>query len=208
MVNPQSTHKPFLIDVAADVANLLDPQTRALLKAKCEEFFRRVEDIEDCSKKIHEECDQWAEKLGSRWRVNGFSMVERRFVLRAPKQWPVIGSDVKVAEFCRRVERVEARRRDPNDPFNVCKQRLRLRWKWGNISDSTALLKPKFVHVERQFYLDLLTRDPRHWFPPHAVWWKQADRKEELPNEQDTLLRDSVLVVLIHDLTFLTVPLP
>ena len=126
------------------------------------------------------------------------------------------------AEFCRRVERIEALL-PKKHPFNTCRRRLKLAWSWGHSGGETESFafflrhpatppgadpgrRPQnpvaFVHVKRKFYLDPLAGDPRHWFPPHAVWWKQPDAKEEMPSEQDALLRDCVLVVLIHDLTF------
>ncbi len=201
MVDQESPHKGFVLEMAKTVSDLLNEQSRAFLKGKCEEFFRRVEDIDTQWKQVLQECERWAERLGSRWLWKGL-MVERQFVLRAPKKWPGVNFEAKVAEFCRRVESVEAQRKNPKDPFNICKQELGLRWNYGLWSEAPEQGKPKFIHVERQFYLEPPSGDPRHWFPPFSVWWKDASPEEELPNEQDTLLRDCVLLVLIHDLTF------
>jgi hypothetical protein len=203
MTDQDSRHKSFVVGIAEEVGALLTLENRAFLAAKCEEFWQRVEGIEIRCKKACEECGQLTRELGPRWHcLNGVSVIERRFVLRAPKKWPVVDSDAKVAEFCRRVEKVETQREDPNDPFNVCRQQLALRWEWSNISEPTQPNKPRFIRVKRQFYCNPTVGDPRHWFPPHAVWWKEWDVKEELPNEQDELLRDCVLIVLIYDLTF------
>lgn len=46
----------------------------------------------------------------------------------------------------------------------------------------------------------VLKGDPRRWFPPFSLWWEKPDSREDLPDEQGRLLRDVVVVTLIHDM--------
>jgi hypothetical protein len=159
MVSQGSTQKPFVLDIASKVADLLNPQTRTFLKAKCEEFFRRIADIDARSWASNHECEVAIRHAESE----------------------------DLAEF-------------------GCEKNYVIRYTDAGM-EAIKYSEPDELHPwtdeERVKFIPCSTKgDPRHWFPPHAVWWKQPDAKEELPNEQDALVRDCVLAVLIHDLTF------
>jgi hypothetical protein len=64
MLDQESPHKLFFLEIAEQAAVLLTPQSRAFLAAKCDEFFRVATDCYERERAARQECERFTRKKG------------------------------------------------------------------------------------------------------------------------------------------------